>query len=99
MPSFHCDVVKKPVRNKELKQTGELTLSTTVKVGAKYQNGPVPVSVTYDATFLPDRQFLERSDCDPEERFEHYIIKSFGTAEERRMYCALVYEDRSKPAA
>jgi hypothetical protein len=57
MPSFTCDVVKKPARSKELDQTGELTLMTIVNVGDKYRSGPVQVSVEYVAQFTPDSKY------------------------------------------
>ena len=92
MPSFTCDVVKKPARNKELDQTGELTLRTTVTVGDRYRSGPVQVSVEFEAQFMPDRKFWEHADDDPEERYPHYYSKSFGTPEERQCHCTTFYE-------
>jgi len=64
MPTFTCDVVKKPARSKQLDQPGELTLVTRVTVGDSYRRGPVQVSVEFDATFLPDRKFWEHADGD-----------------------------------
>lgn len=92
MPSFTCDVVKKPARSKQLNQTGELTLMTRVTVGDSYRSGPVQVSVEFDATFLPDRKFWEHADGNPEERYPVYHTKSFSTSDERQFHCTTFYE-------
>jgi len=92
MPSFSCDVVKKPARSKLLDHTGELTLMTRVTVGDGYRSGPVQVSVEFEATFLPDRKFWDHADDDPEERYPVYYSKSFSTSEERQSHCTTFYE-------
>lgn len=92
MPSFTCDVVKKPARSKKLNQTGDLTLRTDVTVGADYRLMPVRVSVEFVATFTPERKFWEHADDDPEERYAVHYSKSFITPEERQCHCTTFYE-------
>ncbi len=92
MQRFTCNISKQRVRSKELRQMGELTLRTNLEIRGDYRMGPVPVSVTYEASFIPDEQHWERDDENPEERYPVNYSRQFSTATERESHCATFYE-------
>ena len=92
MPSFICDVTKQRARSRDLSQTGTLTLQTCVEVRGNYQSGPVPVTILHKITFVPDKEFWEHDDTNPEECYAVAHEKGFNTTGERDAYCRTFYE-------
>ena len=92
MPSFSAERIEHRARSKQLRQTGTLTLRTSIDIGHGYRAGPVPVRIAYEASFCPDAKFWEHSDEDPSERYPVYYTKAFDTAAERDAHCETFYE-------